>query len=431
MHIVIAIPTPEYSQADFALGNLQDIIGYTHKRFPKWKITTAYRYGTRTDQNRNTILQEVLKDDTVDYILWLDSDMLYPATIIERYFDVLDMGLTIDVIGCLYFKRSYPYDPIAYEYNKDPGNKDIKPYRTILPSAIREDTIIEVDGIGYGGMMVNMNVYKKLGDKKWTVYGSNFHLPFDAPDHMTHDLVFCNDVKQAGMSIKLHGAVRPGHFCLHPVTMEDWQRVNEEEFRFKHNPPKVLVIMPATNKEQATMAAEIMRKRAGADCDIAVVMDDEGRGFVHVVNQIAKTYSHEVIVYTAQDALVGDEWLKKALLRMLVTDAGLVSFHDGKWGGKLASFGMVQRSWFKDIYEGSLFYPGYWGNYADTELTQIAKQQGRYAYAPKAVMLEVDYEKALGRGKGVVAADKKLFKKRKKGGFGGLVTDKELLEEFS
>jgi hypothetical protein len=431
MHILLAIPSPSHVDADFALGNLQDVISHTRKTYPDWKVSTAYQTGVRTDQNRNAILKKAIEDGTVDYILWLDADMLYPAQIVERYFDTCEsLGQEIDVIGCLYFKRSYPYDPIAYELN-DTENKDIKPFRSILPSAIKEDTVYEVAGLGYGGMMVNMKVYEKLGEKKWTRYGENFHLPFDAEGHLTHDLIFCKDVKEAGMSIKLHGGVRPGHLCVHPVTIEDWQRATEESFQFKKLPPKVLVVMPTTDTEQAKKAAEIMRIRAGADCDIAIVEDDKRIGFISVVNTLAQTQPHDVIVYTAQDALVGNNWLKHALMKMMITDAGLVGFHDGKWQGKLASFGMVQRSWFKNIYNGEVFHPGYHAHYADTELTQIAKEQGRYAYAEKAVMIEVDWDKAIGRGKGVVKADKKLYKKRKEDGFGGLVTSPDLLKEFS
>lgn len=426
-HILVAIPTPEKTYADFALGNLQDIIHYTHTRFPDWKITTSYHYGTRTDQNRNFILQEALKDESISYILWLDEDMLYPKEIIERYFDTLSIGQTIDVIGCLYFKRAYPYDPIAYELS---GEK-MKPYRTILPSTFREDTIYEVDGIGYGGMMVRRGVYEALGEQKWTHYGANFHLPFDAEDHLTHDLVFCQDVKALGFSIKLHGGVRPGHLMNKPITIEDWRDATEKEFVFKKRPPKVQIIMPVTNTDLGKKAALIMQKRAGADCDIAIVHDDQSKGFVHIVNQISKMCEHEIVCYTAQDALVGEDWLKHALLRMTTTNAGLVAFHDGKWGGRLASFGLVQRSWYQQLYGGDLFYPKYWGNYADTELTQIAKQQKRFAYAEKAVMLEVDYDKALGQGKGTVKSDKKLFKERKKTGFDGKVSDPTLLEEFS
>jgi hypothetical protein len=115
---------------------------------------------------------------------------------------------------------------------------------------------------------------------------------------------------------------------------------------------------------------------------------------------------------------------------MLVENAGLVCFHDGKWNGHLASFGAVQMSWCRTVYGGEIFYPGYHSHYGDTELTQIAKSQGRYAYAENAVMLEVDFNKIFGKGKGVVKADKDLFKKRKLTSFDGLVTA-EFIGEFS
>lgn len=430
MHILIAIPSPENVNNEFALGNLPEIVNRTKREFPDIKISIAHHVGVRTDANRNHILKEALKDKTIDYILWLDSDMIYPAEIIVRYLDSVNLGQKIDVIGCLYFKRSYPYQPIAYEFN-DGEDKNIKPYKTILPSAIKDDTIYEVDGLGYGGMMVSMDVYEKLGDKKWTVYGSNFHLPFDSEDHMTHDLVFCKDVKEAGMSVKLHGGVRPGHISSKIITYEDWQKATEDDFAFKKVMPSVLVIMPTLDVEQGKLAADVMRARAGADFDIAVVEDNMGFGFIRTVNEVAKAQKHEIIIYTAQDALVGQNWLKHALIKMMTTNAGLVGFNDGKWNGELASFGMVQRSWVKDIYSGNILNPEYNAHYADTELTQIAKQQGRYAYAEKSIMMEVDFKKAVGKGKGTVKADKKLYKKRKKDGFGGLVTSPDLINQFS
>lgn len=431
MHILLGIPTPEYTQSDFALGNLQDILSYTHKKFPDWKLTTSYKYGTRTDANRNHILFEALKDPSIDYILWLDSDMLYPQEIIEAYFEASSsLKQQIDVIGCLYFKRSHPYSPIAYVDNDNPENNKIKPYKTLHPGLVRKDTLYEVKGLGYGGMMVNMKVYEKLGEKKWTRYGENFHLPFDSEKHMTHDLQFCADVVEAGMSIKLHGGVRPGHLCLKPITIDDWRRAEEESGTFRITPPPVLVIMPTIDRELAEKTAGIMKLRAGADCDIVIAEDVDRIGFIATVNQVAKDHPHTLICYTAQDALVGEYWLKHALMEMNISGAGLVGFNDGKWRGKLASYGLIDRLWSNTIYGENVLFPGYNSHYADTELTQIAKAQGKYAYAPKAIMLEMDLLKALGKGKGVNAEDKKLYAKRKKQGFNGLVKDVTILGEF-
>lgn len=431
MHLLIGIPSPEYVHNEFAFGNLPDIVSHTRFVYPDIKITIAHRNGTRTDANRNHILKKAIEDGTVDYILWLDCDMIYPPDIVERYFDLHKQGRNIDVIGCIYFKRSRPFDPIVYKYS-DQDNKDIKPYKTILPSVMRKDSIYEVDGIGYGGMMVNMKVYEKLGKKRWTVYGSNFHLPFDCPDHMTHDLTFCKDVKDAGMTINIHGDVRPGHLASIPITENEWSTEARKNFVFRVKKPKVLVIIPTTDVEKAKEVAAAMQHRAGADCDIAVVEDDERVGFVKTLNSIARQSNHEAIVYSAQDVMVGQDWLKNALTEMMISDAGLVAFNDGKWGGRLASFGLVNMNWIKTIYEdGNIFHPGYHSHYGDTELTQIAKQQARFFYAETANMIEVDYNKASGKGGSIVRADKKLYKKRKKTGFDGLVQNEELLEEFS
>lgn len=427
MHIVIAMPTPEYVHNEFALGNLPEIVNHTKSIYPDIKISVAHKHGVRTDSNRNQILQECMNSGDVDYILWLDVDMIYPKQIIERYLDTLKIDQTIDVIGCLYFKRAYPYDPIAYEKSNDP----IKPYRTILPSTLNENVIYEVEAVGYGGMMVNMKVYEKLGEKKWTHYGSNFHIPLELEDKLTHDLQFCKDVKEAGMSIKLHGGVRPGHMVNHPVTIEDWRKATEEEFKFRHKLPSIQIIMPVTNVEQGKQAALLMEQRAGIPCNIAVVHDDARKGFIGVVNDLFKKSDAEVVGYTAQDVIVGEDWLLHAMMRMLTTNAGLLALNGGKFHGKLASYGLVQRSWVKDIYNGNLFFPGYSAHYADTELTQIAKQQGRFAYAEKSVMLEIDFDKFLGNGKKLNQKDKKLYKKRKKIGFDGKVTDKNLLLEFA
>lgn len=425
---MIGLPTPHDVNNEFAFGNLPDIVSHTRKAFPGIQISIAHKEGTRTDANRNYILKQAIEDGTVDYILWLDVDELYPPSIVERYLkDTEELGVGVDVIGCLYFKRAYPYDPIAYTYS---GEK-IKPFKTLLASAVDEENIYEVDGLGYGGMLVNMKVYEKLGKKRWTQYGSNFHLPYTVENHITHDLVFCDDVKKAGMSVKLHGAVRPGHLATVPITIDNWKRATLKEFDFTNKQPSVLVVIPTTDPKQAQLVGEVMKKRAGIGFDLAIIEDDKRLGFVTTFNLATQDSQHDVVIYAAQDVFVGFNWLRSALLTMMVENAGLVGFHDGKWNGKLASFGAIQTKWARKIYGGPLFYPKYHSHYADTELTQIAKQQNRYAYAENAVMLEVDYDKALGKGHGVVKADKKLYQDRKEKGFDNLVTDPELLGEFS
>lgn len=419
----IGIPTPERVHPDFAITSLTEIISYTKKNLPDIDLSLMPTGGVRTDRNRNAILQHFI-DAEMDYVLWLDADMVYPADILERYFELEKLHGEMSVIGCLYFKRTPDYTPIGYV---DSGNEK-KPFRPLMPQLIKRGIIYEVKGLGYGGMLVPMSVYDSLGEKKWTRYGENFYNPQAETGNLTHDLVFCKDVDEAGHKIFLHGSVRPGHIGELLVT---------EETFFDHFPPKLLpglrvvVAMPTIDMDLGVKAAEVMKQRAGYACTIRVIEDKNRTGFIQTINNSFKNEKCDMFVYTAQDAFVGNNWLANALIQQFKTQAGLTAFNDGKWDGKLASFGMVDKRWASQNYDGDLFHPEYHSHYADTELTQVAKQQGGYTYAENAVMLEVDYQKAIGNSKGVVKADKKLYKKRKKDGFGGLVTSEDILEQFS
>jgi len=217
MKIAVAVPTPEHVPAIFA-RNLIGIITSAIKDFPDDDIVYIDKGGVRTDKNRNIMLKALLEND-VDYVLWLDADMIYPTNIIKKY-----MEHKFDVIGCLYFKRSAPHDVVAYVDSTNP----VKPYRMIDPRLLPEDTVIKVTGLGFGGMMVNMDVYRKMGDDKWMNYGPNFHIPEDGEGRTTHDLVFCENAIKHGFEVLLHTGVKPGHIAEYVVTQDDWERYRRE-----------------------------------------------------------------------------------------------------------------------------------------------------------------------------------------------------------
>lgn len=173
-----------------------------------------------------------------------------------------------------------------------------------------------------------------------------------------------------------------------------------------------------------------MKTRAGVEADFQILLDKDQEGYATMCNRFFKSTEYDKYVYAAADLYPAKNWLIEALTNNLKHDAGLTALNDGKWFGQLASTGMVDKRWAEDNYNGNLFYSGYFGHYNDTELTLIAKQQNRYSYAERAVILEIDHQKALG-GKSVNKDDKKLFKKRKKKGFDGKVTDPNIINQFS
>jgi hypothetical protein len=105
----------------------------------------------------------------------------------------------------------------------------------------------------------------------------------------------------------------------------------------------------------------------------------------------------------------------------------LASFNDGKWHGRLASFGLARREWAEKLYGGDFFFPGYGRHYADVELTVLALQQQGLVYTPESVLVEIDWEKD---GKPVSREDRALYLSRVQQRFDGRVDQPALLERF-
>lgn len=216
MHLIIGVPCPDLIPIKF-VESLIGILSYTKAKLPQVdRIDFIHAGGVRTDKNRNVILKQALELNA-DYILWLDADMVFPQDIVEKYLEH-----PFHVIGCLYFKRSEPYDPVAYIRNNDINS--LNPWYSLNPDKLDTDTVYEIDGLGFGGMMVDLNVYRKMGDDKWMNYDKGFHLPEKNRDGSTHDLVFCRNAQKYGYKIQLHTGVMPGHIAEKVVTVEDWRK---------------------------------------------------------------------------------------------------------------------------------------------------------------------------------------------------------------
>lgn len=412
MKLAIGVPIPQYINSSF-LQNIIGIITHTMSLPGIDEVHYIDKGGVRTDKNRNVILKNAI-DLGVDAILWLDADMLYPHDIVEKYLEH-----EFDVMGCLYFKRSAPYDAVGYLKGTNP----IKPFRTLRPDMLEKDTVMVVDGLGFGGMMVKMSVYDALGDDKWMNYDKNFHLPFETENQLTHDLVFCRKVQEYGYEVKLHTGIKPGHIADYVVTEDDWYRSHE-----KKGSASVTVIMPTIHPELAVKTAKILSSRAGYPHKMVVIEDLNKQGFVAMCHQAVKDNPADYYVYLTDDIFPSRNWLLDGLRVMQDTGGKLFGFNDGKWNGAIATCGIVEANWMRKNYNGNMFYSGYFGHYNDTELTMLAMNERVYCYDAGVSLIEVDYEK---EQKKVHKKDRELFEQRKLTGMDGKITDQVLLANFA
>jgi hypothetical protein len=167
---------------------------------------------------------------------------------------------------------------------------------------------------------------------------------------------------------------------------------------------EIVVILPTINKEKADSTLDQLIMTASMNASFYSILDKERAGFIATANYAFNSIDAKYYVYVAEDAYGGRDWLKIAYETMERTGAGLFAFNDGKWHGKLASFGMVRKDWAGD----ELLPSVYRSHYADTELTLRAMSEGKFAYDPEAVLIEIDPNKH-----GVNPADQALFNQRK------------------
>lgn len=193
--------------------------------------------------------------------------------------------------------------------------------------------------------------------------------------------------------------------------------VASEQLASGHWQAPVIFVMPALDRPQACRSAQLMARRAGADGLILIVLDTARDGFIRIANRAFQRSRSRYFGYVAEDAFAGRLWLQVALYAMNKRSARLLAFNDGKWLGRMASFGLAERDWVNPLYGGDFFHPGYRQHYADYELSCIAQAQGVFAFEPASVLVEIDWEKDDKRPN---QDDKQLFIQRQATGFGGL-----------
>ena len=120
----------------------------------------------------------------------------------------------------------------------------------------------------------------------------------------------------------------------------------------------------------ALQAARRMMDFSGMPCRIIIAHDAIRQGFIKTANMMTAALEAEFVAYVAQDALAGKDWLRLAQERITSAQAGLCGFNDGKFAGKLATFGLVRCSFAEAFYgQGRIFHEAYRTHRADEELT--------------------------------------------------------------
>lgn len=101
---------------------------------------------------RNKIVTQAMQDPECTHLMMIDDDMTFANDFAFRLLKQFEENPEVDIIAGLAFKRRPNFEPCVFRKNPKDGE-----YYPILPEVFQE-----VDVVGTGGIMIKMDVFKKM-----------------------------------------------------------------------------------------------------------------------------------------------------------------------------------------------------------------------------------------------------------------------------
>lgn len=148
-------------------------------------------YAARNDLARISIETEA------DYVLWLDSDMVFKPDILVHMMDTLKKN-NLDILSGLYFRRVPPYTPVIFDQLDIDGQECKFTEFKEIPEGL-----FEIGACGFGCVLMKTDVFFDV----YTRFGNMF-----APiGNNGEDVAFCWRARQCGYKIFCDPTVICGH----------------------------------------------------------------------------------------------------------------------------------------------------------------------------------------------------------------------------
>ena len=151
--VSILVPTRDtvYSHFSLSLGNLI-------KTTTQMGIDAHLFFDASTiliNQRENLINQAIAMKS--EWVLWLDSDMMFPPTTLLRL-----LAHKQDIVACNYMKRASPFKSVAFT--------DINDWESWIPIQ-SEDDLVTVEVIGMGCVLMKTSIFQKLNKTNYLFRG--------------------------------------------------------------------------------------------------------------------------------------------------------------------------------------------------------------------------------------------------------------------
>ena len=146
---------------------------------------------------RHKLIAEAIATEA-DRVLFLDSDMVFDSHLMERLAADMDEGR--DFVCGLYFRRTFPTNPILFKTVNIMGGED----KSELYADYPRDSLFEIEGCGFGAVMLSTELLKDVVGR--------FPYPFaPIPGCFGEDIAFCWRAKELGYKLWCDSRIKVGH----------------------------------------------------------------------------------------------------------------------------------------------------------------------------------------------------------------------------
>lgn len=182
IRVGIAIPAGDEVKTQF-MWSFSSLLMHTMRERKDIAIFRYIQRGTLLPSSRHGLVEAAMAADCT-HVLWLDSDMTFPADTLVRLLEHRE-----PIVAANYAKRRYPIVPTAERIDEQ---DHIVPLYTTEQSTGLEKVL----HAGMGVMLVDMDVYRALPRpwfNLWYSKGTN--------EYAGEDVFFCYHAKHAGIDV--------------------------------------------------------------------------------------------------------------------------------------------------------------------------------------------------------------------------------------
>lgn len=173
----------------------------------------GFQVGSLVYNARNELARQAIKSEA-DWVLWLDSDMVFEPDLLKKMLKVCEEN-DIDFLTGLCFRRKPPYTPTLFD-RLDKMEHGAS-YTTIM--SVPEGRF-KVGGCGFAGVLMSTDVLLSVAAR----FGGRM---FDPLEGFGEDVSFCWRARQCGYEIWCDSGIELGHIGSMVVTREFFEAYSE------------------------------------------------------------------------------------------------------------------------------------------------------------------------------------------------------------